>query len=532
MKIVTADQMRDLERRSADQNVTVEMLMENAGLAVAQQAQELEPQLHGFPILVLVGPGNNGGDGLVAARHLDEWGARVEVYLCAPRKSGDKPFVDAEESSIPIFEARKDDGLRNLRRLLSSCELVIDAVLGTGASRPLEGAMKRALELVMEEKSRRPHLPVLALDVPSGLNADTGAVDAACPVADLTVTLGYPKVGLFMFPGAAHVGRLVTVDIGIPPELAEDVSTELLTDDWVRARLPARPLDAHKGTFGAVLVVAGSINYIGAAGLAASAAARIGAGLVTLAAPRSLVPIIASRVAEITYLPLPEAEPGVVDAAASHDVLARLADYKVLLMGCGLGQHPATVEFVNRTLDALPDDCPQRLVLDADALNSLARTPRWWTRVKPPAVLTPHPGEMARLSGATPAEVQSDRLQLARQAASQWKKTLVLKGAYTIVAGPRRETLLSPFANPALASAGSGDVLSGAIAGMMAQGLGPLDAATCGVYVHALAGEMLRAEMGDAGVLAGDLLPMLPRAIRRLKERHAAPRRSEEMPPH
>ncbi|MBI4307685.1 MAG: NAD(P)H-hydrate dehydratase, partial [Chloroflexi bacterium] len=284
---------------------------------------------------------------------------------------------------------------------------------------------------------------------------------------------------------------------------------------------------AHKGSFGKVLVVAGSINYIGAAALASSAAARVGGGLVTLATARSLVPVIASRTAEATYLPLPEVDSGVIDAAASQEVLSRFADYEVLLMGCGLGQHPSTVEFVTRTLEALPDNPAKGVVLDADTLNALARTPRWWTRVRPRAVLTPHAGEMARLCGKTPTDVQAMRLQVARDAASQWKKTVVLKGAHTVIADPQGATLVSPFANPALASAGTGDVLTGAIAGMLAQGLAPLDAAACGVYLHALAGELVRAELGDAGLLAGDLLPALPRAIKRLKEGHGPRRRAE-----
>ena len=264
-----------------------------------------------------------------------------------------------------------------------------------------------------------------------------------------------------------------------------------------------------------MLVVAGSENYVGAAHLAAAGAYRVGAGLVTLACPRSLHPIIASGLTEATYLPLPEEEGGLARRAADL-VLRAVEGYDVLLVGCGLGQRGATQSFVRALLFSLAGEPPPAVVVDADGLNALARTPGWWREMKAPAIVTPHPGEMSRLSGRPIAEIQADRLGCAVACAREWGKTVVLKGAHTVVAAPDGRAALSPFANPALASGGTGDVLAGALAGFLAQGLSPFEAAVCGVYVHAAAGEDARREMGDAGPVAGDLLPLLPRAIKAL----------------
>jgi NAD(P)H-hydrate epimerase len=362
----------------------------------------------------------------------------------------------------------------------------------------------------------------VAVDVPTGLNSDTGAVDPLTVAADHTVTLGFSKVGLHTYPGARYAGRVQVVDIGIPPALTADLPYELMTASGVRALLPARPPDANKGTFGRVLVVAGSENYVGAAHLAAAGAYRVGAGLVTLACPRSLHPVIASGLTEATYLPLPEEEGGLARRAADL-VLRAVEGYEVLLVGCGLGQRGATQSFVRALLFSLVGEpSPARpaggpaVVVDADGLNALARTPGWWQELKAPAIVTPHPGEMSRLSGRPIPEIQADRLGCAVNCAREWGKTVVLKGAHTVVAAPDGRASLSPFANPALASGGTGDVLAGALAGFLAQGLSPFEAAICGVYVHAAAGEDSRRELGDAGPIAGDLLPLLPCAIKAL----------------
>ena len=518
MKIVTTAQMRELERGAAEIGLPPEVLMENAGLAVAREVKGWLGSAARRRILILVGPGNNGGDGLVAARHLHDWRARVHIYLCAERRDDDPNYRIAKERGIPFILAEEDEGLVDLDNLLFSSEVVVDALFGTGKMRPLKGVYEQALTRVRAAKEAQPTLGIVAVDLPSGLDADSGGADSSCIAADLTIALGYPKLGFFAFPGKERLGQLVVADIGIPKSLGQDIATELITEDFVASMLPKRPPNAHKGTFGRVLVCAASTHYIGAAYLACEGAMRVGAGLVTLAVARSLQPILATKLTEATYVPLPESEPGFIAAEASEVLHRWLADYDVLLMGCGLSQHPSVMEFVRNSLLQMPSSFSPALVLDADALNTVAQTPGWWQRLSQDAILTPHPGEMARLTGLTMDEIQQDRLRVAREAATLWQKTVVLKGAHTLVASPDGGAKISPIANPGLASAGTGDVLSGIIAGLLAQGISHHAAAACGVYLHGMAGEMVKAELGDAGMVAGDLLPALPRAIKRIKE--------------
>jgi len=513
MKIVTAEQMRQIDRECIRLGTPVGLLMENAGRAVAEETREYLGNLKKQHVLCLIGAGNNGGDGLVAARYLHERGAKVSVYLCSSRPADDANLQLVREGGISCIEAAADKNLKKLDGLLASATCVIDALLGTGKIRPLEGVFQKTLEKVNASKKAN-HFSIIAVDLPSGMDADTGAIDPACPAADVTVTLAFPKPGLFSFPGAARAGKVKIVDIGIAASLADSITTELLTAEWAGDTLPERPLNANKGTFGRVLVNAGSINYIGAAYLACSGALRVGAGLVTLATPHSLQSIIASRLAEATYLPLPESRQGVISVEAADIIHRQCPQYDVLLVGCGLGQNPSTVEFGSSLL--LKPGLPP-LVLDADGLNILARLPDWWRKIPDNAVLTPHPGEMSRLCGLSLDEVQSDRPGVARKFAAAWQKTVVLKGAYTVIAAPDGRCRISPFANPGLASAGTGDVLAGVIAGLAAQGLDLFDAASLGVYLHGAVGEKIRNELGDAGMLASDLLPALPVIIKQLK---------------
>jgi hydroxyethylthiazole kinase-like uncharacterized protein yjeF len=289
-----------------------------------------------------------------------------------------------------------------------------------------------------------------------------------------------------------------------------------MTDRWARSLLPSRPLEANKGTFGKVLVVAGSTNYIGAAYLATVGAGRVGAGLVTLACARSIYPIMASKLVESTFFPLPDVE-GFLTGESAHSVLQALDQgYNALLVGCGLGQMAYVQAFIQSLLPRLKGETLRAVVLDADGLNVLASRERWWQELSVPAIVTPHPGEMSRLTGLPIADIQADRLQTAVRQASAWGTTVILKGAHTVVAAPDGRARISPFANPALASGGTGDVLAGAIAGLVGQGLDPFDAAALAVYLHGRAGERVRRELGDAGLLAGDLLPTLPRVIKEL----------------
>ena len=517
MKVVTTAEMIELERRSDAAGVPPSILMEHAGLAIARHIYGLIGNVAGRDIVVLVGPGNNGGDGLVAARHLRDWGARVCVYLPTKRKGNDKNFQLVKERVIRIVLAESDKKYADLHQALSSADVVVDAIFGTGKLRPISGAIKDILNWVRDAKQIRPEIKIVAVDLPSGVDSDSGAADPATLAADLTITLGYPKIGLFYSPGSELIGKLEVVDIGIPSNLGRNIATEMVTEEWVRATLPKRPKNAHKGTFGKVLVCAGATQYIGAAYLACMGAMRVGAGLVTLATAQSLQPILAAKLTEVTYAPLPESEAGYISSNAAKIVHEQLADYDVLLIGCGLSQHPSVVDFVNKVLLDMPSSLKPGIVIDADALNALAQTPNWWKKLKRDAILTPHPGEMSRLSGLSMKAISQDKLKTARVSAAKWNKTVILKGANSIIASPGGKAKINAAANPGLASAGTGDVLAGTIAGLLAQGLSYADAAACGVYLHTAAADRVRDEMGDTGMIASDLFPALPKVINNIK---------------
>jgi NAD(P)H-hydrate epimerase len=520
MKVVTSEQMRQIETRCEAAGISTDSLMDKAGLAVAKRARHHLGHLTGVHVLVLVGPGNNGGDGLVAAGHLQRWGARVTAYICLDRRDPDPRLEAAVRRGVRAVEASSDDGLARLAEALESAHMVVDSVLGTGRSRPIEGRLNEVLGRVSEVVGTRRGPRVVALDLPSGLDADTGEADPSCPAADVTIALGYPKLGLYSNASAGKIGAVEVVDIGIPDGLDDDVGLELMTSAWARGALPRRPAAAHKGDFGRTMVVAGSTNYVGAAYLAATAATRVGAGLVTIALPESLQAAVAAKATEPTYLPLPESSPGQLDPRGSEALITESLDrYGALLVGCGLGQAPATKELVERLLCSggpLPGT-----VVDADGLNLLASGTAggrpWWERVSEKAIITPHAGEMARLTGESTATIQSDRVGQALLWAERWNKVTVLKGAHTVVGLPSGRAYMSPYSNPGLASAGTGDVLAGAVAGLLSQGLGLEEAAALGVFLHGEAGERVRAELGDTGMIATDLLGALPHVIRELR---------------
>ncbi|MDP7578950.1 MAG: NAD(P)H-hydrate dehydratase [SAR202 cluster bacterium] len=521
MKIVTSGQMRLIEERSESVGVSMDQLMENAGLAVAERIRDKLVPFIAPTVVILVGPGKNGGDGLVTARHLHTWGIQVFVYQCATRPDGDVQLQSVRKLGVPLFSVSEDEDLKGLKNWLSGATLVLDSVLGTGRSRPIQGQIGEVFQTIEFMRSQRSDLELIALDVPSGLDPDSGVADEFCLRMDATITLGCPKIGLFQISGAELAGRIEIVPIGIPIDgISDDVRLELMTDQWAAALLPRRDIVAHKGTFGRTLVIAGSRNYIGAAYLASAAAARVGTGLVTLAIPESLQLAVATMGPELTYIPLPESKPGVVAPDAIGSIMEMIDDYDALLVGCGFGQAPDTTEFLRRLLlDDRSDSLLPETIIDADGLNFLAKQIDWWERLDSPAVLTPHPGEMARLYGGSIREIQHDRIRKAIESAKIWDKVVVLKGAYTVVADPDGLTMVSPFANPGLASAGTGDVLAGAISGLVSQGLPLKNAAALGVYIHGLAGNLVMDELGNAGMIASDVLHALPKAIKMIHQR-------------
>ncbi len=515
MKLLTAAEMRELEQRAEAAGVAADTLMENAGLAVAQEIWMQLGSLEDRRIAVLVGPGNNGGDGLVAARHLHEWGAQVRVY--ALRSRSDEQWTRTVDLGVPCGAVSEDEGFEALEALLAGAEAIVDALLGSGAARPIDGDLAQIMQRLAAVRSRAVKPKLVAVDLPTGLDADSGRLDPLAVAADETVTFHAPKVGLYMQPGAAAAGSVQQVEIGIPAGLDEDLRTEVLERRAAKSLLPARPSDAHKGTFGRVLVIAGSSRYPGAAVLAARGAYRAGAGLVTIAAPASIAMHLIAAVPEATLLPLPEHDAGVISGHAAWELVRdEIADVDSVVLGCGFGTHDHSGVFVRRFLISEEAAAVRGVVVDADALNLLTADMSVLPNAAAPLVLTPHPGEMGRLTDRSTDDVQGRRLALARDRAAEWGCHLVLKGANTIVAAPDRRARVSEVAQPALATAGTGDVLSGVIGALLAQGLDPFDAATLGVYLHGDAGNRAARAMGTIGVTAGDVADQIALASRAL----------------
>ena len=509
--------MRLLESRAEEAGVPAESLMESAGLAVARSVARRLDGVRSKRIVVLVGPGNNGGDGMVAARYLADWGAVVTLYMTTARRREDR-FEECRERRCRVVEASEDLECWQLASYVSLADLVLDAVLGIGAHPGLDLTLRAIFESVGQMKSPSQHPLFAALDLPTGLDADTGECDEACFAADVTLALGAPKVGLLQFPGAARAGTLETLPIGLPEGVDEGLPLDLVDAPLAGGLLPHRHADGHKGTFGNVAVVGGHRKYLGAPVLAASAAYRVGAGLVTLAAPESVSRIVASQLIEQVHAPLPETADGGVSADAAEAAREALNAASAAVVGPGLGTDDPSAAFLRSLLLTQPVTLTP-VVLDADALNILADVYDWPSVLAVPAVLTPHPGEMGRLLGRPAHEVQQDRKRAAMASAEEWGQVVALKGAHTVVAAPDGRVAISPFANPALATAGSGDVLAGIVGGLLAQGMERYEAAVAGVYLHGAAAERWSAANGSGGMIASDLLPLLPRVAEDVRGR-------------
>lgn len=509
MKVAAAAQMRELDRRAEEKfGVPSIVLMENAGRHVALEVQSLLGSALGKKVSIVCGKGNNGGDGFVAARHLLDAGVDSSVYLLS---DPDDVKGDAAVNLRILLESGASvtsvESSSELLASLRASDVVVDAIFGTGLSGEVRGLPKEAINAIND--ARR---PVVAVDVPSGLDSDTGRVLGDCVRADCTVTFALPKIGLVSYPGVWFVGRLVVADIGIPHHLYESIAVELTGEDWIAAHLPPRPPDAHKGTFGTGLVIAGSSGMTGAAALAAEAVLRVGAGLSILAIPSSLQDLMAMKLTEVMTRGLPETETRSLASAAVQPARELCEKASAVVLGCGIGTYPETRSFVREfvTSAKLP------LLVDADGLNCLAEDSSVLEGAHADLVITPHPGEMGRLLGTSASDVESDRIDAARQAASRFNCVAVLKGARTVIADPSGYVFLNPTGNAGMATGGTGDVLAGAIGGLLAQGLGIVEAAVCGTFVHGLAGDIATEEIGEAGLIAGDVLGALPLALKEL----------------
>ena len=518
LKIVSSSQMSAIEEKSVQLGISKDQLMENAGLNLARALKLQIGGSAGLKVLILVGPGNNGADGLVMARYLAKWGAHVTVYLTARRPEIDLKLISALEYGVTSISSNDDPDFSKLYLSLKGCCLVVDSILGTGASRPLEGRLKEICITINHWRLRENENQIVAVDLPTGVNPDSGEADFASLDADYTFSLGFPKAGLFQFPGADYRGKLSVLDIGIPGDALDgtDIGLKLLSPKWVGKTLPNRPINSHKGTYGHTLIVAGSKNYIGAAYLSAQAAVRTGSGLVTVASPECIYPILASKLTEAIHIPLPDNVQGGISPEAVDFIRPNLNQYTALALGCGLGTSDGTREFVQKLFCERPGlDIP--LVLDADGLNNICRVDRWWEYLPSNTILTPHPGEMSRLSGVPVSSILDDKVDFTQERANYWKKVVILKGAHTIISAPDSNTFVSPFANPAMSSGGTGDVLTGIIASLISQGLSGGLAASCGVYIHGQAGTLVADQFGNAGLTATDITNELPKIIKSLK---------------
>lgn len=515
MKLVTVAQMRDIEKEADANGLSYAEMMRNAGRGLAEVINDLAFDNDWEDVLGLVGPGNNGGDTLIALTHLAEDGWQARAYVVR-RKQDDELIAHLLDAGGEVAFAETDADFSTLETYFESAEILLDGLLGTGIKLPLKDEMSAVLEqslLIMETLDEPPH--VIAVDCPSGVDCDSGDAALECIPADLTVTMAAVKQGLLKLPAFEFVGDLALVDIGLPDDLASfnEIKAEVADHDLVAGLLPDRPLDSHKGTFGTALIAAGSLNYTGAALLAGTAAYRVGAGLVTLAVPEPLHTVLAGQLPEAIWALLPH-EAGAISEKASEILLKHLNRATAFLIGPGLGAHASTGKFVEAAISTVKIPT----IVDADGLRHLAQIPDWYKKIFPSAVLTPHVGEMSALTGLSKEEIQENRNEVALKYAKEWGHVVVLKGAFTVIASPTGEMTIIPVASPALARAGTGDVLAGLIVGLRAQGLDAYSAAVAGAFIHAEAGLIAADDLGaPASVLASDVLNSIPDVMSELE---------------
>ncbi|HET7909234.1 MAG TPA: NAD(P)H-hydrate dehydratase [Nitrospira sp.] len=511
MKIVTATQMQALDRRTiTEARVPSLTLMERAGAGTTDVIEHRFGPLGGKRVTIVCGKGNNGGDGLVVARLLQRLRANVTVVMLASPAELSRDASAMYRRWLRVGGASATKRLESFEQgqaLLAKSDILVDALFGTGLSAPLTGSYREVVRIMNE--ARR---PIVAVDIPSGIHADDGTVLGTAVKAAATVTFGLPKLGLYLGAGIDHAGSIHVVDIGIPAAYVDqtDSRTLLITKEFVKAVLPARAASAHKGTFGHAGILAGSVGKTGAAALAAKAALRTGAGLVTVGVPASVNDVLEAKMLEAMTLPLPETKARTLSRAGFDRIVAFIQAKTAVAIGPGLSTHPETVEVVHSLMKHL--DRPS--VLDADALNALASRASLLTQCKTPPILTPHPGEMARLEvDATPQSVNADRLGTARRFARERGVFVVLKGARTVVARPDGVLMICPTGNPGMATAGTGDALTGMLVSLLAQGVASWEAACAASYLHGAAGDLAAARLGSAGMIAGDLIEHIPYAI-------------------
>jgi len=537
MKLVSVAEMQAIEKEADAGGLSYAQMMQNAGEGLAQQVHQRFSNDRHKAVMALIGSGNNGGDGLVALTWLAKNGWEARAYLVRPRDEDDPHLAALKDAGGVTLSIEDDPQFMHLDAWLDASLVLLDAVLGTGFRLPMRESPGDVLAHVANS-SVRPF--VVAVDCPSGMDCDSGEVAEACIPADLTLCMAAVKNGMLRLPAWDMLGELVTVDIGLSEDLQslKGIDLEVVLQEDMCEFLPERPLVSHKGTYGTVMVVAGSVNYTGAAYLASKAAYRIGAGLLQAAIPGPIYPVLAGQLPEAIWLVLPD-DMGVIHQKGAALIRENLEGVDALLLGPGWGLDDTTAAFLfhllenkktkkrhkpvgfvgdTGSLSPMPDVELPPVVVDADGLKLLSRLEDWPEMLSPGSVLTPHPGEMAILSGMPVGEIQAERETLAGVYACQWGQTVVLKGAFTVIASPRGQTAVIPVASSALATAGTGDVLAGMIAGLLAQGVPAFEAACAGAFLHAQAGLLAAETCGcAASVIASDLLNEIPKVLGKCK---------------
>ncbi len=551
MKVVTPTQMNNIDGITINEyGIPGIVLMENAALKVVDEIEKTLGIISCKKILIFAGKGNNGGDAFAVARHLFNKGAEISVYIIADRNSikgdaavnlmildkmGVETFDTGKSSEIgdtietiesgEIVENAENDKasetvelnktcnmkerelIRQLKMQLESTDLIVDGIFGTGLKGKIKGIASQIINMINASSKK-----VISVDIPSGVNGTTGEVSDICIKADKTVTFALPKIGLILYPGCDYTGELVVADIGIPLKAiySMDIKTNIIDKNMISQWIPKRDKQTNKGDYGRVLIISGSKGMTGAGCLTAKSAHRSGAGLVYLAVPESLGAIYSSSLTETITIPLKDEGRGYIIMENIELIKKQMEGKDVIAVGPGLSLNSSTIEAVHWIVEhsTVP------LVLDADALNALARNVLLLKKLKTAAVITPHPGEMARLTGKTIEQVQKDRINVAKEFAYKWNVITVLKGWRTVIALPDETIYINLTGNPGMATAGTGDVLTGLIAGFIAQGIRPDYAACVGVYIHGLAGDMAASRIGEHGIIASDLMEEIPIAMK------------------
>jgi len=521
MKLVTSEQMRKIDEITIEREKIPGLeLMEKAGLGSALSGKKmLDEKVKGKKVVVFCGKGNNGGDGFVVGRYLSKWGAKAEFYLLGKKEEvkGDAltNLKKAVSLKLPIKQVSKD---KELTAELKA-DLIVDAIFGTGFKGKVTGLEEKAVKLINSSKTK-----VLSIDTPSGLDVDTGSVSGKCVKADVTPTMGLPKVGQFFFPGKSYCGKVEVIDIGVPRKVIDEkgINLNLITQEEVKNILPRRPGDAHKGTCGKVFLIAGSTGMTGAATLASLSSLRAGAGMAILGIPMSLNDIMEVKVTEVMTKPLPDVrKKGALALRGLGEIIQALKWADCVALGPGLGQHFETVELARRLVTRI--ELP--MVIYADVLNAISKDSSILNQAKAPLILTPHIGELSRLINVPIEEIAKDRIKYASDSAKRFKCVIVFKGAPTIIGEPEGQIYVNPTGNAGMATAGSGDVLTGIIIGLLAQMIfqknqdikkSMLESALAGVYIHGLCGDLAKDEKGEIGMIAGDMMEKLPEALKDL----------------